>query len=113
MIELIQEHDVREARETGDDAEVRLVAGGEDEARFLTEKLGELRLELFVQVERPIEEPAAGATRTVALERPFGGEENFRMVRESEVVVRPHHDPPRPSIMTIGSSERGVGLKYR
>ena len=58
--------------------EVGLVAGGEDEAGFLAEELGQGVLELLVQVERAVQEAAAGAARAVrwsacwAASRTFG-----------------------------------------
>ena len=58
--------------------EVGLIAGGEDEAGFLAEELGEVVLELLVQVERAVEEAAAGAAGAVAGAGPLGRLEDLR-----------------------------------
>src|SRR5439155_13791932 len=85
VVELVEEHDVATPHEARDQAEVRLVPRREDEAGFLAEELRQLGLELLVQVERAVQEAAAGAARAVALERGLSRGEPFRMMRESEV----------------------------
>ena len=81
------------ADQGGDQAEVGVVAGGEDEAVFLAEKLGEGGLELLVQVERAVQEPAAGAAGAVAVQGAGGRLEHLGVVGQAEVVVGPEHDP--------------------
>ena len=46
-----------------------------------------------MEIERAVEEAAAGAARAVALERGPCGCQHFGVMREAEVVIRPHHDP--------------------
>ena len=50
-------------------AEVRLVAGGEDDRVLGAQPLGELALELDVQVDRAVQEARAGEAGAVAVER--------------------------------------------
>ena len=93
VVQLVEVDHLAAADEPGDQAEVGGVAGREDEAGFLAQELGQGVLELLVQVERAVQEPAAGAARAVAAEGPAGGLEHLRMVGQAEVVVRPQHDP--------------------
>ena len=93
VVELVEVDDVAPADQPGDEAEVGGIAGREDEAGFLAQELGEGALELLVEVERAVQEPAAGAARAVPAERPAGGLEHLRVVGQAEVVVRPQHDP--------------------
>ena len=93
MVELVQEDHVAAADQTRDQAEVRLIAGREDEAGFLTEEFRQLQLELLVQIEGAVEEPAAGAPRAIAGQGLLRGRQHFRMMGEPQVVVGAHHDP--------------------
>ena len=69
VVQLVEVDHLAAADQAGDQAEVGGVAGGEDEAGFLAQELGQGALELLVQVERSVQEPAAGAARAVAVER--------------------------------------------
>ena len=69
VVQLVEVDDLAPADQTGDQAEVGRVAGRKDEAGFLAEEFGQRRLELLVEVERAVQEPAAGAARAVALQR--------------------------------------------
>ena len=93
VVQLVEEHHVAAPHQAGNQSQVRLVAGGEDDASLLAEELGELPLELPVQVQRPVEQTAPGAPRAVTVERGPRGREDFRMMREPQVVVGAHHDP--------------------
>src|SRR5207247_9448659 len=62
MVELVEEHHIGTADEARNHAEIGLIAGREDEARFLVEELCQLGFELFVEIEGAVEEAAAGAT---------------------------------------------------
>jgi hypothetical protein len=46
-----------------------------------------------VEVERPVEEAAPGAARAVPFQGGARCGQHFGVMREAEVVVRPHHDP--------------------
>ena len=93
MVELVQIDHFAAADEPGDEAEVGRVAGGEDQTGFLAQEFGQRVLELLVEVQRPVQEPAARTARAVPAERPAGGFEHLRMVSQAEVVVGPQHDP--------------------
>ena len=93
MVELVQVHHVSAAHQPGDQSQIGGVPGGEDQAGLLAQELGQGRLELLVQVERAVQEPAAGAARAVPAQRPRGGLEDLGMVGQPEVVVRAEHDP--------------------
>src|SRR4029453_18911277 len=92
MVELVEDHGIAAVRERGDDAEVGLISGREDERRLLADKGGELGLELLVQIERAVQQTAAGAAGSIAPRGPFGLREHARIVREPEIVVRTEHD---------------------
>ena len=74
-------------------ADVGLVAGREDERVLGAHPLGQLALELQVQVERAVEQPRAGQAGAVALERVARALHDARVARQPEVVVRAEHDP--------------------
>src|SRR5207302_1450577 len=65
----------------------------EHEARFLAEELRQLGLEPLVQIERAVQQSAAGAARAVALECVLGRGQDLGMMREPQIVVGAHHDP--------------------
>ena len=109
MVELVEQDDLAAADQAGDEAEVGLVAGGEDEAGFLAEELGEVVLQLLVQVEGAVQEAAAGAAGAVLMERLLGRLEDLRVVREAEVVVRAQHDAP----LALDDDDRVLGLGDR
>ena len=66
VVELVDEDGVVAADQALDDAEVGLVAGREDERGLVPHEFGEVGLELLVQVERAVQEAAAGAAGAVA-----------------------------------------------
>ena len=74
-------------------ADVRLVAGGEDERVLGPHPLRDLALELEVQLERAVEQPRAGQAGAVALQRVAGARHDARVGGQPEVVVRAEHDP--------------------
>ena len=65
----VGDHRVLRAEDRAERAEVGLVAGREDDRVLGPEPLGELALELDVQVDRAVEEARAGQARAVAVER--------------------------------------------
>ena len=70
VVELVEIDHLAPADQPGDEAEVGRVAGGEDQAGFLAQELGQGALELLVQVQRAVQEPAAGAARAVPAAAP-------------------------------------------
>ena len=89
------DHDrVARRQDRAERADVRLVAGGEDERRFGLEPFGELALELDVEVGGAIEEPGSGQSGPIAVERVERGLLDAFVSGQPEVVVRPEHDPP-------------------
>ena len=93
VVELVQVDHLAAAHQARDQAEVGRVAGGEDEAGFLAQELGQGALELLVEVEGAVQEPAAGAPRAVPVEGTARGLEHLGVVGQAEVIVRPEHDP--------------------
>ena len=65
VVQLVEVDRLAPADQAGDEAEVGRVAGGEDQAGLLAQELGQRAFELLVQVERAVQEPAAGAARAV------------------------------------------------
>ncbi len=61
VIELVEVDGLTPTDQAGDQAKVGGVAGGEDQTGFLAEELSQRALELLVEVERAVEEAAAGA----------------------------------------------------
>ncbi len=80
------------AAQRRDRREVGEVARGEDERRLALHPVGELVLELEVQVERPVHQPGAGAAGPVPVDRAPGGFGDPRVVGQTEVVVRAEHE---------------------
>jgi hypothetical protein len=93
VVEFVEKDDVATTHEPRNQTQVRLVSGREREARFLAEEHRQFALELLVQFQRSVQEPAARAPRTVPLERGFRRRKDFRMMREPQVVVGAHHEP--------------------
>ena len=69
VVLLVEVDRVALADEAGDHAEVHLEAGGEDERGVLSHELGQPLLELDVEVERAVQEAAAGAAGSVLPDR--------------------------------------------
>jgi hypothetical protein len=72
--------------------DVGLVAGREHERVLGAHPLGDLALQLEVEVERPVQQPRAGQPGAVALERVAGALHDARIGGQPEVVVRAEHD---------------------
>ena len=75
-------------------ADVGLVAGREHERRLGAEPLGELALELEVQVGGAVEEARAGQAGAVAVQRVERALLDALVAGQPEIVVRAEHDPP-------------------
>ena len=94
VVLLVEIDDVALADETGDRAQVHLEAGGEGDGRVLAHEVGEPLLEPHVDIEGAVQEPRAGAARSVF---PDGGDRRLLhpgVVGQPEVVVRAEHDHP-------------------
>ncbi len=94
VVELVEEHHVLAAHQAGNQPHVGVVAGGEDDAVFLAEEFGQRRFELKVEVEGPVQEPAPGTARPIALQRVPGCFQDLGVVGKSEIIVGPQHDSP-------------------
>ena len=90
-------------KERRDGGEVDLVAGGEDQRRFLAEKRGQLFFELVVQLHRAVDEPRAGHARAELVDRVARRFAHPRVRRQAEVVVRAEHDHAAPFEHRFGS----------
>jgi hypothetical protein len=92
VIQAVEQRDVRALQQTGEDAEVDLESSRESEHVLAPEKLCESRLELEVDVERPVEQTRTRAAGSEECKRYRGGFLDFRVIGEPEVVVRAQHD---------------------
>ena len=109
VIELVEEHHVPPTHQPRDQAEVGVVPGGEDDAVFFAEEVRQSGFELDVEIERAVEEPATGAAGPVRPEGARRGFQDFRMVGQAEVVVRPQHDP----LAALDDDDRVFGFRDR
>src|SRR2546422_168936 len=78
--------------ERGDGAEVRLVAGGEDDGRFLVQEARDAVLQLLVQVGAAVEEARAGHRCAELLDRLAGGLHHAGVAGKAQVVVGTEHE---------------------
>jgi hypothetical protein len=101
MVQFVQVDHIPTADQAGDQSQVGRVPGGEDQARFLTQEFGQGALQLLVQVQGSIEKPAAGTARAVAGQRSRGRRQYLWMMRKSQVIVRPQHDP----LLTVNNND--------
>ena len=117
---LVEDDVVVAVEEAADRADVRHVAGGEDERRLPPVERGELVLELAVQVEGAVQQPGAGDTGAVLAGGPLRRLDDVGVVREAQVVVRPEvdvlvaldHEPgPRGALdgLVVGPVARRLG----
>jgi hypothetical protein len=109
VVELVEEDHIAAADEPRNDAQIRLVARREDEARFLAEELRQLGFELLMEIQRAVQEPAPRAPRAVALQRAPSRPQHFRMMREPQVVVGAHHD----AFLALDDDDRVLGAGNR
>src|SRR5690606_16052138 len=58
---------------------------------FLTQEARQPLFELLVQIQRAVQEPAARAAATIALQRRFRRGQHLRVMRQAQVVVGAHH----------------------
>src|SRR5690606_4051414 len=69
VVELVEEEMLAPADKLRDRADARLIAGREHQRSFLAEESGELCLELVMEIERAVEQTAAGGSAAVLRER--------------------------------------------
>ena len=84
---LVEHRVVLAPEEAGDGADVGDVAGGEHERGFTAVEVGQLVLELAVEVEGAVEQAGARDPGAVLRSGALGGLDHLRVVREAEVVV--------------------------
>ena len=84
---LVEDRVVLAPEQAGDRAHVGDVAGGEHERGLTAVEVGELLLELAVEVEGAVEEAGAGDAGAVLLGGPLRRLDHLRVVGEAEVVV--------------------------
>jgi hypothetical protein len=87
----VDDHDVARAAEPGNDREVCLIAGGEDDGVPLAEVSGELALEGGVDRQRAVGDARAGGAGSPAIDGLARRGPHFRVEREPQIVVRPEH----------------------
>ena len=68
-------------------AAVSIKAGGVENRIFHTEKIGQLLLKRFMAVLGPADKTHGGHTEAVAIHAAFRGGNQFRVVREAEIVI--------------------------
>src|SRR5690606_30953595 len=73
-------------------AKVRLEPCAEDERGLLVQELRQSLLQLLMQVERAVQEPAPRAAAAVGPQRGLGRLDHLRVMRQPEVVVGTDHD---------------------
>ena len=93
VVARVGDHGVLRAEDRAERAEVGLMAGGEDERVLGPEPLGELALELDVQIDRAVEEARARQAGAVAVERVAGALLDALVAGQPQVVVGAEHDP--------------------
>ena len=84
----VDHHRVARAEDRPEGAEVGLVAGGEDQRSLGAEPVGQLLLELEVQVGGPVQEARSGQARAVAVERLERALFDAFVAGQAQVVVR-------------------------
>ena len=65
---------------------------GEQNGVLTTEKFGDSRFQLDMELDRAVEQARAGASSPVAARGFASGLDDSRILREAEVVIRPDHD---------------------
>ena len=111
----VEEHRVVGAAQAGDDAEVRLIAGREDQRVALAVNVGEGVFEPAMRGERAVCGARSGRARAVAIEGRVRGGHHVGMKAQAEVIVRAAHqraasgddDFGRPEHVVDHGVERG------
>src|SRR5262249_53633572 len=85
----------------------------EDERRLLADEGSQLGLQLLVQVEGAVEQPAAGAPRSVFSARLLRLLQDARVMGQAEVVVGAEHDLRMALDLHLGSLRAGDGQEVR
>ena len=93
MVARIGDDRVTGAEDRAERAQVGLMAGGEDERVLGAEPIGELALELDVQIDRAVQKAGAGQAGAVTVERIAGALLDALVAGQSQVIVGAEHDP--------------------
>ena len=93
VVFLVADHIVVAVHQGGDNAHVGLESGAEGDNTALAQELGQLRLQLQMQLQRSVKEPGAGAAGTVFLQRLDACLDDLRMDGQAQIVVGAQHDP--------------------
>src|SRR3954452_12148494 len=96
MVGRVGDHGVARREDGPEGAHVGLVSGREDDRVLGAHPLGDLGLELQVQVQRAVQQPRAGEPGAVAPDRVVRRLDHARVGGQPEVVVRAEHDPRGP-----------------
>ena len=91
VVQGVQEDESAAEAQASHDAQVHLETGAVGHRGLLAHELGELRLQLFVEVEGAVEEAAAGAAGAVFLYRFDGGLLETGVVGKSQIGVGAEH----------------------
>ena len=105
----VADHRVPRPEDRADAAQVRLIAGAEDDRILGVHELGELALEIDVEGDRAVQKPRAREARPVGLQGIAGRLLDAFVAGESEVVVGAEHDRLAPLHLDDGT---GLGLDH-
>jgi hypothetical protein len=92
VVARVADHRIAGLQDRADRAQVRLVAGGEDDHVLGPHPVGELALQLDVHRGGPVEQPRAGYAGPVPLQGVAGGLLDPLIRGQSKVVVGAQHD---------------------
>ena len=104
---LVIEEVIATADHVGNDAAVGQETSREEHHAVLAEELGQLVLQLYVDVEGAVEERRAGATGAVLVNGALGGLFQTRVVGQAQVAVRAEH---KDGMVVSGDIHFGVLL---
>ena len=107
MVAGVADHRVAGLEDRPDRAQVRLVAGGEDDRVLGPHPLGELALELDVQRRRAVQKPRARDAGAVGLQGVAGRLLDPLVAGQAEVVVGAEHDRLAPLHLDHRAGLRG------
>ena len=88
----VEQHEVAGRAQGADHREVALVPGREDDGRAPAEGLGQLAFEVTVHCQGAVGDARSGGRASEPVESAFGGGDDVRVQRQSEIVVRPEDE---------------------
>ena len=92
VVQLVLDDGAVPPQQRGEDAEVGLIAGAEDQRGFLAHVRRQPIFQLLVQIEGAVQKAASRAAGAIAVEGNLGALEDIRMMSQAEIVVRADHD---------------------